>query len=76
MARFDRAAEESADLFGEKPIARREPISRRRSAPELTVARALSRQILRKRAAPDRKRIAHLICLNLVSMLKQGSQRS
>jgi len=76
MARLDRVAEESADLFGEQTIARREPISRRRSAPELTVARALSRQILRKRAAPDRKRIAHLICLNLVSMLKHGSQRS
>ncbi len=76
MPRFDRVAEESADLFGEKPMLRPEPIARRRSAPELTVARALSRQILRKRAAPDKKRIAHLICLNLVSMLKQGSQRS
>jgi len=76
MARFDRVAEESADLFGEKPMPRRVPVTRRKSAPELTVARALSRQILRKRAAPDKRRIAHLICLNLVSMLKQGSQRS
>lgn len=75
MVDFISAAEASGDLFGEKPIPRRGPVSKRRSAPELAVARVLCRQILRKQARPDKKRIAHLICLNLVSMLKHGSQR-
>lgn len=75
MADFRSAADITGDLFGEKPLPRCESEVKRRHAPELTVARALCRQILRKRARPDKKRIAHLICLNLVSMLKQGSQR-
>lgn len=75
MADLDSTAGESGDLFGEKPIARRVPAARRRTAPELAVARALCRQIVRKQADPEKKRIAHLICLNLVSMLKNGSQR-
>ena len=75
MVDFRSAAEESGDLFGEKPIPRRGPAVKRRTAPELKVARALCRQILRKQARPDKKRIAHLICLNLVSMLKHGSRR-
>ena len=69
------AADISGDLFGEKPIPRSGRAIKRRRAPELTVARALCRQILRKQARPDKKRIAHLICLNLVWMLKHGSQR-
>lgn len=75
MVDFTGAPEESGDLFGDKPIPRRGPAFKRRTAPELQVARALCRQILRKQASPDKKRIAHLICLNLVSMLKHGSQR-
>lgn len=75
MANFDSAAGESGDLFGEKPVTRRGPAIKRRPAPELAVARALCRQLLRKQASPEKKRIAHLICLNLVSMLKNGSQR-
>ena len=75
MANLDSTAGESGDLFGEKPIARRVPMSKHRTAPELAVARALCRQILRKQATPEKKRIAHLICLNLVSMLKHGSQQ-
>ncbi|HEU0290913.1 MAG TPA: hypothetical protein VFR39_09205 [Burkholderiales bacterium] len=75
MADLDSVAGESGDLFGEKPAPRREPATRRRLAPEMKVARALCRQILRKQASPEKKRIAHLICLNLVSMLKNGSQR-
>ncbi|MNC91257.1 hypothetical protein D3C83_74870 [compost metagenome] len=75
MANLDSAAGESGDLFGEKPVSRRGPAVRRRIAPELAVARALCRQIVRKQADPEKKRIAHLICLNLVSMLKNGSQR-
>ena len=66
----------SGDLFGEKLVSRRGPAARRRTAPELAVARALCRQILRKQAAQEKKRIAHLICLNLVSMLKNGPQRT
>jgi len=68
-------AGESGDLFCEKPIPRRGLAVKRRTAPELKMARALCRQILRKQASPDKKRIAHLICLNLVSMLKHASQQ-
>jgi len=75
MVDFKGAAGESGDLFGEKPIPRHGPEIGRRPAPELKAARALCRQILRKQASPEKKRIAHLICLNLVSMLKHGSQR-
>ena len=75
MTDFRSAADISGDLFGEKPIPRSGPAIKRRHAPELRVARALCRQILHIQARPDKKRIAHLICLNLVSMLKHGSQR-
>ena len=75
MAELRNVAGESGDLFGEKPASRRGPAIRRKAAPELRVARALCRQLLRKQASPEKKRIAHLICLNLVSMLKQSSQR-
>ena len=75
MADCNGFAGESGDLFGEKPRPRRGPVIKRSAAPELAVARALCRQILRKQATPEKKRIAHLICLNLVSMLKQSSQR-
>ena len=75
MVNVTSAAEESGDLFAEKPSPRRGPAVRRKPVLELTVARALCRQILRKPARPDKQRIAHLICLNLVSMLKHGSQR-
>ena len=75
MVDFIGAPEESRDLFGDRPIARHGSAFKRRTAPELKVARVLCRQILRKQANPDKKRIAHLICLNLVSMLKHGSQR-
>lgn len=75
MVDIESAAEQSGDLFGEKHVPRRGPVIRRQTAPELKVARALCRQIVRKQARPDKQRIAHLICLNLVSMLKHGSQR-
>ncbi len=75
MANSINAAEESGDLFDEKCVPRRGPAIKPRPTLELTVARALCRQILRKQARPDKMRIAHLICLNLVSMLKHGSQR-
>ena len=64
---------ESGDLFGEMPIPRRDAVTRRNFAPALTTARVLCRQLRHKRARPDKQRIAHLICLNLLSMLKHRS---
>jgi hypothetical protein len=69
------AADGSGDLFGENPVIRNAPANRRKPAPELIAARALCRRIVRKQALPEKQRIAHLICLNLVSMLKHGSRR-
>ena len=71
MANFIGATGESGDLFGEAPTRRRDPVSECRRAPALTTARVLCRQLRHKQARPDKQRIAHLICLNLVSMLKQ-----
>lgn len=76
MANFTGAAGESGDLFGEKPRLAREPARKRRFAPELTTAHVLCRQLRRKQARPDKKRIAHLICLHLQSMLRRDPQRA
>lgn len=62
---------ESGDLFGEKPIPRREAAAKRNFAPALKTARVLCRQLRRRQARADKQRIAHLICLSLQSMLKQ-----
>jgi hypothetical protein len=51
-------------------------MTRRRLAPELTRARVLCRQLRNKQARPDKQRIAHLICLNLLSMLRQDALRA
>lgn len=67
---------ESGDLFGEIPIPRREAVTKRSLAPALTTARVLCRELRHKRARPDKQRIAHLICLNLLSMLRHNSQRA
>jgi hypothetical protein len=64
---------ESGDLFGEKPVPRREAATKRSFDPALITARVLCRQLRHKQAAPDKRRIAHLICLNLLSMLKHDS---
>jgi hypothetical protein len=66
------AAGESGDLFGETPLRRREAAARRSFAPAIETARVLCRQLRHKQARPDKQRIAHLICLNLLSMLKHG----
>ena len=63
----------SGDLFGAMPKARVSPGIKRSQPPELAVARALCRQLRRKRAAREKQRIAHLICLNLLSLLKHSS---
>lgn len=64
---------ESSDLFGKMPSARSAQMARRRLPSELTTARVLCRQFRRKQAPHEKKRIAHLICLNLLSMLKRES---
>ena len=71
-----RDAVESADLFAGKPISRRSPAAKRRLAPELTAARVLCHQLRRKRALPEKKRIVHLICLNLLAVLNRPSQQA
>lgn len=65
--------EKSGDLFGKMPIRRCGPAVKRMRPPELTAASALCRQLRRQRAPRDKQRIAHLICLNLLSMLRHGS---
>lgn len=69
------AGGESGDLFGEVPIPRRDAVNRRSLAPALKTARVLCRELRHKRAKPDKQKIAHLICLNLLSMLRRSSQR-
>ena len=66
---------ECGDLFGETPILRRNTVTDKPGfAPALSTARVLCRELRHKRARPDKQRIAHLICLSLLSMLKQGSR--
>ena len=67
---------ESGDLFGEKPIMRRDAATKRSFAPAIKTARVLCRQLRHKQARPEKQRIAHLICLNLLSMLRHSSQRA
>ncbi len=70
------AASESGDLFAGRPLPRRNPAIRRSLAPELTAARVLCRQLGRKRARLEKKRIVHLICLNLLAVLNRPSQQA
>jgi len=67
---------ESGDLFAGKPVLKRSPAAKRRLAPELTAARVLCNQLRRKRALPEKKRIVHLICLNLLAVLNRPSQQA
>ena len=76
MANCIGANEQSGDLFGELPILRRDAATKRSFAPALTTARVLCRQLRHKRARPDKQRIAHLICLNLLSMLRHSPHRA
>lgn len=70
MADVISTAGSSGDLFGKAPYAGNAPIARRRLPPEWTAARVLCRQLRRKEATREKQRIAHLICLNLLSMLR------
>ena len=67
---------ESGDLFERKPVPRRSLATRRSLAPELTAARVLCNQLRRKRALPEKKRIVHLICLNLLAILNRPPQQA
>ena len=67
---------QSCDLFGESPIRLpRNPIALPKEPPELKVARVLAAQIRHKRSRRDKQQVAHMICMNLISMLKQGARR-
>jgi hypothetical protein len=66
----------SRDLFGDSPRRLpRTPAAVRQEPAELRAARALAAQIRHKRTRRDKQQVAHLICLNLISMLKQGARR-
>ena len=67
------AAGSSVDLFGDTLVQRREPVSKPRCAPELAAARMLCVKLRHKQARPEKMRIAHLIYLNLQSMLKHDA---
>jgi len=67
---------ESGDLFAGETVLKRSPAAKRRLAPELTAARVLCNQLRRKRALPEKKRIVHLICLNLLAVLNRPSQQA
>lgn len=73
MTNLSSTTETSGDLFGKIPIRRDFLTVKRRLPLELKVASALCRQLRRKQAPREKRRIAHLICLNLLSMLKQVS---
>ena len=68
------ATGESGSLFGARPL----PGSpkRRKSAPELIAARVLCYQLKRKHVSAEKKRLVHLICLNLLSILRRRSQQA
>ena len=63
----------SGDLFAKMPVTRGGATVVCRPPPEMTAARALCRQLRRKQALRDKQRIAHLICLNLLTILRRGS---
>jgi len=63
---------ESGRLFTAKPVFRGRS-AKRRLAPELALARVLCNQLRGKRASAEKKRIVHLICLNLLAVLKRRS---
>lgn len=73
---FIRTTGEPGDLFATKPTPSRSPAIKRRLVPELTAARVLCHQLRRKRASAEKKRIVHLICLNLLAILKRRSQQA
>jgi hypothetical protein len=66
---------QSRDLFSARP-APAAKTRKMRAAPELAAARVLCNQLKRKRISAEKKRIIHLICLNLVTILKRRSPQA
>lgn len=75
MANFMCAAGRSGDLFGETPDPGSDSLPKRSPAPALGTARVLCRQLRHNQPRPDKKRIAHLICLSLLSMLRHDARK-
>jgi hypothetical protein len=61
---------ECGDLFGKMPTRFAAPQARAAVPSELVAARSLCRQLRHQHAPQDKLRITHLICLNLLSMLR------
>ena len=66
---------EPGSLFAETP-SRGRPLRKRRPLPELAAARVLCRALRRKRESAEKKRIVHLICLNLLAILKRRAHQA
>ena len=76
MAKFTGPEAQSGDLFGDvRPRRRKRPLQSP-AASELTAARVLCRQLRRRQTRSDKMRITHLICLNLLSVLRNAEQRA
>ena len=80
MDRSRRTDNRIGDLFGDRPIklaghSAGDPIALPAEPAELKAARALSAQMRLKRSRRDKKQVAHLICLSLITMLKHGARR-
>lgn len=75
MANVRGAGDGTRDMFGDTRIPGPDRPTRGRTAPELTRARVLCRRLRRQPARTDKMRTAHLICLNLLSMLRQAEPR-
>ena len=76
MENFISTTGTSGDLFDNRQLSGRGPSVKGKIPPELAAARSLCRQLRRKHTPHDKQRIAHLICLNLLSMLRHQSGRS
>ena len=75
MANRKSVTSKSGDLFGDAPVPLRDAATKPGFAPEIKTARVLCRQLRHKQPRPEKQRIAHLICLSLLSMLRHSSQR-
>lgn len=71
MVTPSRSAPPAEDLLHDVPLRRPPTATRRRMPEELANAHVLCRQLQRRPARREKQRIAHLICLNLLSLLKR-----
>lgn len=75
MANVRGGGDATRDMFGDTRIPGPDRSTPGRTAPELIRARVLCRRLRRQPARADKMRTAHLICLNLLSMLRQAEAR-